>query len=187
MVSVAFAMFATVAFSIIPGGSTSGRRAFPPAAAATGSTASRLASPPAATATAETNARVWNRGSQRINYEFAPGAVGGAAPVLLLPGFGAGAFHYRRNLREIAAATGSAVFAMDYLGQVCASCALQWCRIRARNDTESSPHHLPTARGPPSCARSLARLETEPYSNLQKSSLHLLQRRIQRQRWVGYD
>jgi len=75
---------------------------------------------PVATATelaGSTSPRVWKRRTQRINYEYHAGTDARAPPVLLLPGFGAGAFHYGRNLREIAAQTGSAVFAMDYLGQ----------------------------------------------------------------------
>lgn len=76
-----------------------------------------LAGGPAGLAPA--SARSWRRtASQTVNYELAhasDGAVG--APVLLLPGFGAGAFHWRRNLKQLAHGSGSDVFAMDYLGQ----------------------------------------------------------------------
>lgn len=62
--------------------------------------------------------RMWVRDpAMRVHYEHHPGRPGGGPPVLLLPGFGAGAFHYKRNLAQIAQQTGSPVYAMDYLGQ----------------------------------------------------------------------
>ncbi|CAN0289802.1 unnamed protein product, partial [Hapterophycus canaliculatus] len=38
-----------------------------------------------------------------------------AAPLLLLPGFGVGTFHFKRNMRELSKTHD--VFALDFLGQ----------------------------------------------------------------------
>ena len=64
---------------------------------------------------------VWHRPAlrQAIAYERAapPTASPGKAPVLLLNGFGVGTFHWHRNMAPLAAATGSSVWGVDYLGQ----------------------------------------------------------------------
>ena len=56
---------------------------------------------------------------QRIHYEVASPGSGSAAssPVLLLNGFGVGSFTWHRNMAPLAGEIGSAVYAMDYVGQ----------------------------------------------------------------------